>query len=300
MGKNSGIEWTHHTFNPWWGCVKVSPACKHCYAESWSKRVGSQVWGAKAERRFFSETHWKQPLAWNREAEKVGERRRVFCASMADVFEDRDDLDSWRSRIWELVDQTPYLDWLLLTKRPENAASMVPWRLDWPVNVWLGATAESQVWADRRIPIILKVPARVRFLSCEPLLGPVSLAKWLSNEHCLVGPGGSAAGDATGSKRLIHWVIAGGESGKGARPIHPAWVRQLRDQCLKAGIAFHFKQWGNWRPIEEYGQLTIRQNASGFKSHLVSYQNLGKKRAGRDLDGRNWDELPLVSCSRGS
>lgn len=120
MGKNSRIEWTDHTFNPWWGCTKVSEACKNCYAEAWSKRVGQQVWGPQAERRFFGERHWLEPLKWNADAAAHGKRLRVFCASMADVFEDRRSLDPWRSKLWELIEATPQLDWLLLTKRPEH------------------------------------------------------------------------------------------------------------------------------------------------------------------------------------
>ena len=175
MAKNSRIEWTTHTFNPWWGCVKVSPACKHCYAESWAKRVGQPVWGIRADRRFFGEAHWNEPLRWDREAAQSGERARVFCASMADVFEDRGDLDPWRDRLWALIEATPNLDWLLLTKRPQHIASMAPWDDRWPANVWLGTTVEDQDCADERLPLLAAVPAAVRFISAEPLLGPVDL-----------------------------------------------------------------------------------------------------------------------------
>lgn len=120
MAKNSSIEWTDHTFNPWWGCAGVSPGCDNCYAEAWAKRVGEDIWGARKPRRFFGEKHWCEPLKWNDEAQKQGHRRRVFCASMADVFELRSDLDPWRDRLWVLIDQTPWLDWLLLTKRPQD------------------------------------------------------------------------------------------------------------------------------------------------------------------------------------
>ena len=150
MAKNSAIEWTHHTFNPWWGCTKVSPGCKHCYAETWSKRLGQDLWGARAARRELSDGYWRQPLAWNVSALKAGRRTRVFCASMADVFEDRRDLDSKRERLWALIEQTPKLDWLLLTKRPQNVARLAPYGETWPDNVWLGATAENQKWLDRR------------------------------------------------------------------------------------------------------------------------------------------------------
>jgi protein gp37 len=140
MAKDSRIEWTHHTFNPWWGCVKVSPACANCYAETWAHRLGAKIWGRHAPRRFFGDEHWKHPLRWNAEAERDQVRRRVFCASMADVFEVRAELNPWRARLWPLIEQTPWLDWLLLTKRPKNVRRMAPWGSRWPHNVWLGTT----------------------------------------------------------------------------------------------------------------------------------------------------------------
>lgn len=283
MGKNSEIEWTHHTFNPWWGCVKVSPACTHCYAESWAKRVGSQVWGAKSQRRFFGEAHWKQPISWNLEAESRGERRRVFCASMADVFEDRRDLDAWRDRLWNMIAKTPWLDWLLLTKRPEHSTDMTPWGTRWPTNVWLGTTVENQEWADKRVPILARVPAAVRFLSCEPMLGPIDLSRWLPN---------GCNAKKRSAERTIHWVIAGGESGHGARPMHPMWVRDLRDQCAASGAAFHFKQWGNWRPVDATPPVSRRRIEFEYSGKRAVFEHVGKKKAGRDLDGAFWDEIP--------
>jgi len=134
MGKHSAIEWTDHTFNPWWGCTKVSTACANCYAETWAKRVGQSIWSSDSPRRFFSDQHWKAPILWNRECEKDGIRRRVFCASMADVFEARHDLNPWRDRLWKLIADTPMLDWLLLTKRPEEISMRVPWKSDWDDN----------------------------------------------------------------------------------------------------------------------------------------------------------------------
>lgn len=270
MARNSKIEWTHHTFNPWWGCVKVSAACKHCYAETWAKRVGSQVWGAKAPRRFFGENHWRQPLRWNSDAAEDGQRRRVFCASMADVGERRSDLDPWRDRLWALIEETPWLDWLLLTKRIETFGELAPWTSTWPDNVWLGTTVESNRWY-RRIEALCSTSAKVLFLSCEPMLGPLELKPWLPN---------------------IHWVIAGGESGPKARPMHPRWVRDLRDQCVQSGVAFHFKQWGNWFPIGagEEGHSRVREVVSG--DDRVQLVNVGKKAAGRVLDGRTWDQVP--------
>ena len=269
MGRNSAIEWTHHTFNPWWGCAKVSPTCHHCYAETWARRVGQKVWGSTARRRTFGEDHWRGPFAWDREAERTRTRKRVFCASMADVFEGRRDLDPWRDKLWSLIGQTPWLDWLLLTKRPENVLAMTPWRDDWPSNVWLGTTVESQEWAEKRLPHLVSIPAAVRFVSCEPLLDLLDLTPWLPAH------GKSRTDDA------IDWVIAGGESGPKARPMQADWVRQLRDQCVTHGVPFHFKQWGEWAP-------------HGGAETLL--RRLGKKAAGRLLDGRTWDQFPAVAA----
>lgn len=273
MAKDTSIEWTDHTFNPWWGCTKVSPGCDHCYAEVWAKRVGQSVWGLREPRRFFTDAHWRQPYAWNREAAERGARRRVFCASMADVFEDRRDLDSVRERLWKVIDETPHLDWQLLTKRPQTVRRLAPWKENWPANVWLGTTVEDQERALLRIPILLQLPARVRFLSCEPLIGRVDLTAVIRQ-----------AGE-------IHWIIAGGESGAGSRPMDPDWARELRDACRTFGIAFHFKQWGHWAPhrpreMKSPHSVTLEDGA-------VLYA-IGKKRAGRRLDGRTWDQLPAA------
>lgn len=273
MAKNSKIEWTHHTFNPWWGCTNISPACDHCYAESWAIRVGEKVWGAKAPRRFFKDIHWKEPLRWNDEAAEAQERRRVFCASMADVFENRRELSIWREKLWGLIECTPWLDWLLLTKRPSLVGRFVPWESRWPSNVWLGTTAESQEWAEQRIPFLLSYPAVVRFVSCEPLLGPLDLRPWLNS---------------------LSWVIAGGESGPSARPMNPLWARKLRDQCLSEGVPFHFKQWGHWSPESskhENGKVLQLKDASGTTIRMVAR---GKKASGRRLDGKVWDGFPQL------
>lgn len=152
MGSETGISWTDHTFNPIWGCAHVSPGCVHCYAESFARRTGHDVWGAKSERRLFGPVYWRQPLTWNAHAEAAGVRERVFCASMADVFEDHPVWDTERPRLWELIDRTPWLDWQILTKRPENIPGMLPalWG-DGRPNVWLGVSAENQEWWDRRV-----------------------------------------------------------------------------------------------------------------------------------------------------
>lgn len=283
MAKDSKIEWTHHTFNPWWGCTKVSPGCKHCYAEAWAKRTGTAVWGPDETRRELSESYWHQPLAWNAEAERVGKRRRVFCASMADVFEDRRDLDGKRERLWALIDQTPQLDWLLLTKRPQNVARLAPYGDHWPANIWLGATAENQKWFDKRMAYLTALPARILFLSCEPLLGALDFSQWIERAR-------------RGECRPINWVIAGGESGHHSRPMHPEWLTSLRDQCVDAGINFHFKQWGNWRPVSER-QVNGYESKTIFLSNgdKIQIANIGKKAAGRKLQGITWDQFPVTA-----
>lgn len=247
MSFESAIEWTDATFSPWWGCEKVSAACRSCYAEAWATRWGLDVWGKDSARRFFGDKHWSEPVKWNRKAQQAGVRRRVFCASMADVFEDRRDLDRDRMRLWELISATPWLDWLLLTKRPENIERFAP--SDWvsfgkpAPNVWLGTTAENQKEADKRIPFLLKHGwAAQLFVSAEPLLERLELAPYLN-------------GDAMGPRNSITWVICGGESGGHARPFDLTWARDLRDQCAKTGTAYFFKQAGA-RPVD--GLVTLR------------------------------------------
>jgi protein gp37 len=275
MGQNSSIEWTDHTFNPWWGCTKVSPACDNCYAELWAKRMGHQIWGNGVERRFFSDHHWNEPLRWNEEASSEKRRRRVFCASMADVFERKSELNVIRRRLWSLIAETPWLDWLLLTKRPQNIEQMVPWKKDWPGNVWLGTTVETQLYAEKRLPFLLKHAAAVRFLSCEPLLGPIDLKPWFHNKNLFP----------------IDWVIAGGESGPRARAMHPIWPKALLDQCRVFKVPFHFKQWGHWVPAE----LTKDKSSLLLKigeEVPVKMARLPKKLAGRILEGATWNGLP--------
>ncbi len=280
MGKNSDIEWTHHTFNPWWGCAKVSPACNNCYAEAWAKRTGHAVWGSDSPRRFFTAAHWAEPLKWNADAGRRGVVERVFCASMADVFEDREDLSQEREKLWKLIDETPYLNWLLLTKRPQNISKMAPWAEDqiWPPNVWLGTTVESQAWAKSRLPHLLKHNSSVRFLSCEPLLGSLDLLPWLNIPNL----------------NPLSWVIAGGESGAQSRPMKESWLVNLRDFCLSNGIAFHFKQWGHWVPAAMLPTLTAEEKSKEFtlEHERVMFVPLGKKLAGRKLQGRTYDGLP--------
>lgn len=236
--KDSKIQWTHHTWNPWWGCARVSPGCENCYAEAQAKRFGWK-WGAKTDRRFFGEKHWREPLAWNTAAANAGERHRVFCASMADVFEDREDLVEPRNDLWNLILATPQLDWLLLTKRPENFERFLPWpgMFAEPFkNVWLGTTVEDQRRAVERIPHLLRVPAAMRFLSCEPLLQPVDLTPYLVDDLHRIG---------RAPRMEIDWVIIGGESGPSARTFRLAWARSLVKQCRAAGTAVFVKQMGS-------------------------------------------------------
>lgn len=226
--KNSAIEWTHHTFNPWIGCTQVSPACDHCYAMvMMDHRYHRVVWGAGKPRVRTTNAYWRQPLKWNRDALLAGIRERVFCASLADVFdgENPEILNTWRADLWRLIEMTPQLDWLLLTKRPGNVRRLAPWGDNWPHNVWIGTSVENEEWANRRLPVLSDIPAVVRFVSAEPLLCDFSITAF-----------------------KVDWVIAGGESGIGFRTLQPEHVRSLRDQCQRHDVAFFFKQWGGRTP----------------------------------------------------
>lgn len=290
MGQDSKIQWCHHTFNPWRGCTKVSAGCTNCYAETLSKRNPAVlgVWGDLGTRVVASESMWRQPLRWNDEARKSGERRRVFTASLADVFEDRPELVAPRNRLFGLIVATPSLDWLVLTKRPETAVRYYQRKHMWlaaeayrdlvygpesevslgdglahwpPHNVWQGVSVEDQATADERIPHLLKIPAAVRFVSYEPALGPVTFFD--RDEGVLRGPAVVVSGGMTASTpdeppegyddsySGIDWLIAGGESGSHARPCYLAWLRSARDQCAAAGVPFFMKQWGSNRRFSE-------------------------------------------------
>jgi three-Cys-motif partner protein len=199
---------------------------------------------------------------------------------MADVFEERKDLDAWRARLWPLIEETPFLDWLLLTKRPENIRRLVPWNELWPKNVWLGTTVENQRYASRRIPLIAALPAAVRFISCEPLLGPLKLSDWLS-------PAGETSG--------INWVIAGGESGHHSRPMNPTWLEDLRDECVSSDVPFHFKQWGHWGPESAADIRAVKSVDLQGREGSVRLFRVGKKKSGRLLAGRTWDQVPAIT-----
>lgn len=250
MAQYSRIEWTDHTFNPWWGCTPISPGCDHCYAAVWDRRLGGAHWGAHAPCRVMSDAYWRQPRRWNARPHPAGRRWRVFCASMADVF-DNQAPPGQRERLWALIRATPTLEWLLLTKRPQNIATYLPadWGDGYP-NARLGVTVENPTEAERRIPRLTAIPARLApFLSCEPLLAPLDLTPFLER---------------------IGGVIVGGDSGPRARPLQPAWVIALRNQCAQSHVSFFFKQGGG----------------------------MNKKQAGRLLDGRLEAAFPMDGPTR--
>lgn len=241
MGETTEIAWTHSTFNPWWGCVEVSPACDNCYARTDAKRYGHPVWGKDAPRRFFGDKHWNEPLRWNRAAEQAGERRRVFCASMADVFEDRDELKPHRARLWKLVEATPALDWLLLTKRPGNIVRFIQPSLLYAPNVWLGTTIEDRLRLSRLDVLRGIFAGCIKFVSIEPQIEDLGEVNWQG----------------------IDWLIIGGESGNKARGFHVAWARRLIAQARRDRAAPFVKQLGS--------------NPNGLRDDLCDACSLGLK-----------------------
>lgn len=398
MAAESNIEWTHSTFNGWRGCVELilpdgteHPACNNCYAKTMSRRNPAVLgtWGTEEEggiRVMAAEKYWLEPVKWNKAAEKSGERRRVFCLSLGDVFEEWGGrilnhqgqqlfrctnggctaggfhgdcdfqvcaqpsslclfcgrmmrpatLDDLRRRLFALIDKTPWLDWLLLTKRPGNVLRMWPsadvfdsasdHKAYWP-NIWLGTSVSNQQTADDLVPELVKLRdlCPVLFLSVEPLLGPVDLTSVMAAPNgykydALRGTDGFH-GEYTvrlhSGKAKLDWIIAGGESGPHARPMHPDWSRSLRDQCQAAGVSFFFKQWGEWLPFEDdsppllKGQNGMIADRNSIPSAIIEhepvagwywpcdpehidvlYKHVGKKQAGRMLDGREWSEFP--------
>lgn len=269
MSKNSEIGWTHHTANPWWGCTKISPACDHCYANKFSDRLSESllgervVWGPGGTQVHKMDEVERDAREWDKAAAKLGERHRVFCGSMCDIFEGRKDQEASLDRLWPLIGQTKNLDWLLLSKRPNLGKRLIPAGIGLH-NIWVGATVENQEWADKRLPHLLQIPAAVRFVSAEPLLGPVNLAPYLGQ------------GDGK-----INWVIVGGESGGGARGCIEMleWYRRLRGQCVRAGVPIFFKQWGRF--------------AQGQTPHTHDkLYKLGRKNPDNRLDGLLWENYP--------
>lgn len=285
MGDVTKIQWCDHTFNPWTGCQKVSPGCANCYAEDWADRFGREF---REKRTIAAESTWRQPLKWNREAKAAGVRRRVFCASLGDVFENRPELVAPRQRLFELIGATPHLDWLLLTKRPENIVGQwslwsgyaaggaikagVPIEdvftdgrvLGFPRNVWIGTSVEDQAAADTRIPILLQIPAAVRFLSCEPLIGAVDLNHVQYDgtvEYDVLRGTMGVYRPHRGKCPGVDWVIVGGESGPGARECHVEWIESIVRQCQMAKVPVFVKQLGA-KPTHLIPQLGGRWNLS--------------------------------------
>lgn len=321
MGETTRISWCDHTFNPWIGCTKVSPACDGCYAEAMmDKRYHRVEWGAPGKgvgtRQRTSPGNWRQPVRWNAAAEKAGARPFVFCASLADVF-DNQVPTAWRTDLFEMIRSTPHLVWLLLTKRPQNIVRQygAAFDLPWPRNAAIGTTVEDQKRADANVPALLEAKADLKpafaFLSCEPLLGPIDLTAMPRRDGSNIRP-------LDGRFTTIDWVITGGETDQGAhkaRPTHPDWFRGLRDQCAAAGVAYHHKQNGEWLaghqfddachdadPDPEQSRFSAmdwdgdRYDACGsmwcddLSEHAVF--RVGKRLSGRTLDGVVHDARP--------
>ncbi len=268
MGKNSKIAWTDHTFNPWVGCQKVSNGCANCYAERDMTRKPrwANAWGPPETSERVRTKTWRGPIRWNRQAVVQENPQKVFCGSLCDVFENNPQVGDWRIELFEdVIRNTSWLQWLILTKLPERALEFFESRPELlTANVWMGISAADQETADERISHLAQVPAKTRFLSLEPLLGPINL-----------GFMGTAPKTWSENYRPVwsffHWVIVGGESGPNARPMHPDWVHSIKDQCQEADVPFFFKQWGEYAP-------------DGAR--------VGKKKAGYLLDGTVWHEFP--------
>ena len=267
MGDTTKIEWTDHTFNPWLGCTRVSEGCRFCYAETLTTRYGWAKWGPGQARKRTSTANWKKPLSWNRKAESDGIRRRVFCASLCDIF-DHEAPAGAREDLWNLIGNCRALDWQLLTKRPQNIANYLPpdWGYyGWP-HVWLGTTTEDQAAYDIRWPILSAIPAAVHFISYEPAIGPLT-----TDGFCTV----------------PDWIIIGGESGNGARTMNPAWARDLVAQCgHPLSIPVFHKQWGTYwsNPLVfELGHTQV---------HAKRFDPPSNGKGGGLIDGRLLREFP--------
>lgn len=258
MGKDTGVEWAHDTFNVAWGCEKISPGCKNCYAAAFDHRLGGDHWKPGRPLREMRDAYWEQPLRWNAAAKRRGVRRRVFCSSMTDVMLDREQMTPLRERVYDLIEETENLDWLFLTKRPENYERFLPWewRIAPPDNLWLGVTVETPdyLWRARKLR---ETPAAVRFISYEPALEAVDFSEHLRPDDANALP-------------AVDWLIAGDESGRGARPAEMAWYRAVREQIIAAG---------------NHTKFFLKQQVlhDGGKQRKVSLPL---------LDGRQWNEVP--------
>lgn len=322
MGENTPISWAKHTVNFWIGCTKVSPACDFCYAErDWAIRYKRVIWGAHGDR-----SPTLTPLAKMRKlarsARERGVRETVFINSLSDWADNHKSIDPrWRGEIFQAARECPELILLLLTKRPQNVVRFLPpdWGDGYP-NVWLGTTVENQEEADRRIPILLSTPATIRFLSCEPLLGPVDLNNWIGVHHHPDNVDSPQLREMTRRARealgpTIDWVITGGESGPKARPTHPDWFRSLRDQCAAAGVKYHHKQNGEWAPGENaqifkgyrnvawwfggewrFDRMNMAKGDDMHRDDEPTVYRVGIQNSGRLLDGVLHDARPEIAA----
>lgn len=299
MAETTNIEWADRTWSPWIGCTKVSPACDGCYAEHlMDTRMGRVEWGPHGERSRTSAAYWRKPLAWDREAKAAGKTITVF-PSLCDPFDNRAD-PAVRREWFDLIRATPNLTWLLLTKRPQNAIEMSEAAGGLPGNVALGATCEDQKRADINVPHLMRAKGALRpafaFLSCEPLLGPVDLGRWTTDPANYLDYCDAVGGPAPVGVMMLDWVITGGETDQGqqrARPTNPQWFRDIRDQCVSAGVPFLHKQNGEWVSVSEVeGPGEIHTFPDGRNVRRV-----GKRRAGRTIDGETYDGFPFRSPS---
>lgn len=322
MAADTPISWADDTSSPWWGCTKVSPACTHCYAEGMSSRFKRGSWGPKGERALRVEACLSDLARFARRGLREGRPRRVFLGSMCDVFEQRRDLIIPRIHLWDglaELSRGPLADGirvLVPTKRAREMAEYAEHH-GWPRICWAGVTVEDQKRADERIPYLLRVPARVRFVSAEPLLGRILLdngeSSWLTCDGRDISGTGDhyccASYDNVGAHfHGIDLVIGGGESGRNARPCHPDWARSLRDQCSAANVAFHWKQNGCWVDVGDAHDLAesgyhradnerVVNLAGGHGFHGENprvMRRVGKRAAGRLLDGREHNDVPEV------
>lgn len=295
MAENTKIEWADDTANFWEGCTQISPACDNCYAKARAERFGSVEWNGPPRRVMAG---FEVVKASRRQAMTSGQKRFVFVNSLSDFF-DNQAPSHWRYAAMDAIAAAPECTFLLLTKRIGNVAGMVGehWS-HWPENAWLGITVVNQEEADRDIPKLLEVKSQLRipraFLSCEPLLGPIDLANVAERRsyasHVLKGYRHDMGVPMSDLPSSIDWVIAGGESGKNARPMHPDWARQLQFQCAASGVPFMFKQWGEWAPGSMFPEAIPSGEYCDFgqptdypEEHAV--WRVGKARAGRLLDG---------------
>lgn len=241
----TNISWCDYSFNPWIGCTKVSQGCKNCYAETENKKWqwNKDGWGPGVPRKRTSVQNWNKVLLWDKKAQKVGTHPKVFCSSLADVF-DAEVPNEWRTDLWELIGKTKNLVWLLLTKRPENVINMVDWTwiADWPKSVWIGTSVEDDHNAMERIPHLWRIPTPNRFLSMEPLLEYVDMNEWLGCPACL--QNGRPYEHLHHPTPGINWVIVGGESGPNARVMDQNWAYKIQEVCSINKVPYFFKQTG--------------------------------------------------------